>query len=505
MWVLSLQQTDSKIAVWHYCLLDNVQFHLLDCHLIMSQDTPNSIYEQKLNRYRTAMANGTPDTIPIRPFVAEATAKVANMTCQELTQDYEKAFEAVRICATTFDWDAVVPNMVYIWGLIPQVMGTRYYAIPGVGIDPNNCFQYLEPSEGAWMLEEEYDALIADPTGYLMNTWLPRTQQRLVAPGSPNTIENNLAWLKGGMAVMQYFTAFGTAVERLRTECATPAAINGILKSPFDIIADKFRGYIGLTMDLADDPHTVARAVDAMMPHMLAVAKGSADPAGILPVTIWMHRGCVPFINPRQFDRYFWPTLKPIIEELWADGHQTLFYAEGKWDYHWDAFLELPAGSIIVHCDRDDVFAAKKKLGHKFAISGGIPNSLLSFGTPDEVRRFCRKVISEVAIDGGYIADAGAIMQNDTSIDNLRAMTDTFREFGGYSRSSPAPVRKPFTVGHRDSRLEAGTRPAGSVEPWDGIKKQFAEIVGDETIVRQSWEGMDAWAYAFLWHMVVSF
>ncbi len=471
----------------------------------MSTPTPASLYDQKLQRYRIAMANGTPDTIPIRPFIAEGTAKLANMTCQELTQDYEKAFEAARITAKAFDWDAVVPNMVYVWGLISQVMGSRYYAIPGVGIAPDNCFQYLEPADGAWMEEDEYEDLIADPTGYLLNTWLPRTQKRLVAPGQPNTATNNLAWLKGGMALMQYFLAFGTAVERLRTECSTPAAINGILKSPFDIIADKFRGYIGLTMDLADHPQTVARAVDAMMPHMLAVAKGTADPAGILPVTIWMHRGCVPFINPQQFDRYFWPSLKPIIEELWADGHQTLFYAEGKWDYHWDSFLELPAGSIIFHCDRDDVFAAKKKLGHKFAISGGIPNRLLSFGTAEEVRSFCRKVISEVAVDGGYIADASAIMQNDVSIENLRVMTDTFREFGGYSRSTAMPQPKPFTVDEPDPRFKAGIRPAGTVEPWNGIKEQFDEILGDEEIVRQSWEGMDAWAYAFLWHMVVSF
>ncbi|MEI8039512.1 MAG: hypothetical protein WCJ14_14085 [Verrucomicrobiota bacterium] len=135
------------------------------------------------------------------------------------------------------------------------------------------------------------------------------------------------------------------------------------MKSPFDIIADKFRGYIGMTMDMHERPDEVMAAVEAMMPHMLAIAKASADPARILPVSIWMHRGCVPFINPQQFDRYFWPTLKPIIEELWADGHQTLFYAEGKWHHHWDRFLELPEGSIIMHCDRDDVFAAKKKFG----------------------------------------------------------------------------------------------------------------------------------------------
>lgn len=183
------------------------------------------------------------------------------------------------------------------------------------------------------------------------------------------------------------------------------------------------------------------------------------------------------------------------------------FHAEGKWHHHWDRFLELPEGSIIVHCDRDDVFAAKKKLGHKFAISGGIPNTLLSFGKPDEVRAFCRKVIREVAVDGGYIADAGAIMQTDTSIENMRVMTDTFREFGSYSQSSSAPVPPPFALSARDPHLVQNgvARPAGIVEPWANAKSTLPEIMGDEGLVRSTWQNLDAWAYSFLWHCVVSF
>ncbi|WP_168565803.1 uroporphyrinogen decarboxylase family protein [Crateriforma spongiae] len=470
----------------------------------MNDDT----YAERLQRYRVAMANGTPDRIPIRPFVAEATATIAGMTCQDVTQDYEKAFEAVRVAAKKFGWDAVVPNMVYVWGLIPQLMGTRYLAIPGVGLDANNCFQYKEPPEDqAWMRSDEYQALAADPTGFLLETWMPRTQSRVCGPGQSNTTENNLAWLKGGMAVMQYFNALGQAVQQLRVECQTPAAICGILKSPFDIIADKFRGYLGMTYDLFERPAEVMAAVEALMPHMLEVAKASADPDRVLPVTIWMHRGCVPLINQDQFDRFYWPTLKPIIEELWADGHQTLFYAEGKWHHHWDAFLELPAGSIIVHCDQDDVFEAKKKLGHKFAISGGIPNRLLSFADADDVRRFCKKVIAEVAVDGGYIADAGAIMQNDTSIENLRVMTETFRDFGTYSQSSGSmPVESSIAKPANGRYVgDESDRPAGVVQPWAAVRQDWPEMTGDESVVRSSWQGIDAWAYAFLWHMVVSF
>ena len=390
-------------------------------------------YQQRLTRYVTAMRNEKPDMVPIRPFVAEFTSKYSGMDCQQVTQDYQLAFDAAVRCATDFDWDAVVANMVYVWGTIPQVLGTKYLAVPGVGLDRDTGFQYVEPPEDkAWMQPEDYDALIEDPTGYVLNVWLPRTNRGLAPPGEVNTTENNLAWLKGGMAVMQYFTGFGSQIQRLREECGTVSAIAGILKSPFDIIADKFRGYLGLTMDLFERPEKVLAAAEALLPHMLHVALSTADPEKQVPVTIWMHRGCVPFITPEQYDRYYWPTLKPIIEELWANGHQTLFYAEGRWKHHWESFRELPEGSIIYHCDQDDVFEAHAALGDRFAISGGIPNVLLSFGKPGEVRDYCKKVIDEVATDGGYIMDAGAIMQNDTSIENIKAMTEFTREYGVY-------------------------------------------------------------------------
>ena len=77
-------------------------------------------------------------------------------------------------------------------------------------------------------------------------------------------------------------------------------------------------------------------------------------------------------------------------------------------------FAELPDQSIVYHVDQDDIFDVHKKIGHKFCLSGGIPNFLLSYGTPQEVRDCCKKVIEGVARDGGYIMDAGAIMQNDT-------------------------------------------------------------------------------------------
>jgi uroporphyrinogen-III decarboxylase len=391
------------------------------------------LYAERLKRYVTAMRNEKPDKIPIRPFVAEFTAKYAGYTCQEVTHDFEKAFDAARKCAADFDWDAVVANMVYVWTGLTQAIGLKYYGVPGIDVPPDMGFQYKEPPpEKAFMRPDEYDQLIEDPTGYLFNVWLPRVSADVSPIGEPTSYRNNLSFLKGGMAMMKYFTAFGNQNALLRSESGTVSAISGILKAPFDILADKLRGYIGLTMDLFERPDKVLAACEALTPHLTHVALSGADPDKNVPIGFWMHRGCVPFISHEHFNKFYWPTLKPIIEEIWAHGHQVLFYAEGDWNAHLKSFAELPNQSIVYHVDKADIFEAHKAIGNKFCISGGIPNSLLGFGTPNEVRDYCKKVIDGVAKDGGYILDASAIIQNDAKVENIQAMTDFTREYGAY-------------------------------------------------------------------------
>ncbi|MCG2683092.1 MAG: hypothetical protein L6306_05695 [Planctomycetales bacterium] len=391
------------------------------------------LYRQRLDRYVTAMRNEKPDRIPIRPFVAEFTAKYAGYTIQEVTQDYQKAFAAARKCAADFDWDAVVGNMVYGWSGLTQAIGLKYYATPGVDLPPDTGFQYREPPEDeAWMRPDEYDLLIADPTGYLFNVWLPRVSRDVSPIGEPTSLRNNLSFLKGGMAMLGYFGGFGTQAALLRSESGTVSAISGILKAPLDILADKLRGYKGMCTDLFRQPKKVQAACEALAPHLLQVALSGADPKKNVPIGLWLHRGCPPFLSPNQFEQYYWPTLKWIIEELWSRGHQTLLYAEGEWNPVLKWIAELPERSIVYHVDRGDIFEVHKAVGDKFCISGGIPNDLLAFGTPDEVRECCKRVIDGVARDGGYIMDASAIMQDDTKVENLRAMTEFTREYGAY-------------------------------------------------------------------------
>ena len=124
------------------------------------------------------------------------------------------------------------------------------------------------------MRPDEYDQLIEDPTGYLLNVWLPRVAAPLVRPGQGVTPEHNLSLIKGAMAMMQFFQDLGLQEQWLRNEAGTVPAIAGMLRAPLDILADKLRGYLGLLEDLRTQPQKGAgrlrgadAALDALRPR----------------------------------------------------------------------------------------------------------------------------------------------------------------------------------------------------------------------------------------------
>lgn len=464
----------------------------------MTRD-PQQLYSERLTRYVTAMRRGVPDCVPIRPFAAEFAARHAGLTCQEVTHDYHKAFDAVYRCAQDYDWDAVVANMVYVWTGLTQAMGLRYYAIPGIDVPPDVGFQYCEPSlERAFMHREEYDRLIDDPTRFLLDVWLPR-----VSTEFEDSYRSKLALVKGGMAMLSYFGGFGEAVGRLKNEYGTVSAISGMLKAPLDILADKLRGYVGLAYDLKEIPEKVLAACQALQPHLEYVAISGLDPQHNIPIPIWMHRGCVPFISYELFDTIYWPTIRPIFDAIWARGNQVLLYAEGSWEPHLDRIAELPEGSVIYHVDKGSMDVVHRALGGRFCLSGGMPNDVLAYGTPEDVRGCCRKLIDTAAADGGYIMDASAIMQNDATVENVRAMTEFTREYGVYrspSSSTPAAGRPVAPA----ATAELTVRP-GVCYPWEEKLHTLHPISGDPVLARRIWEEVDGLAYTFAWHTLLGF
>jgi hypothetical protein len=305
------------------------------------------------------------------------------------------------------------------------------------------------------------------------------------------------------MAYNFFFNTWGAKTAELIQAGVVPA-VSSVLKAPLDIMGDKLRGYVNLCFDLHERRDRVIKACEALMPHLLNLVLGGADPAGNLPSIIWMHRGAVPFISQRDFEEIYWATLKPIVEELWAHGHQIIFYAEGKWDQHLESFAELPENSIIFHCDKTDIFEAHKILGGKFCISGGIPNELLSMGSVKDVVDRCKQVIDSVAQDGGYIMDASALIMNDAIIENVQAMIDFTLDYGTYSQSgsplmSLEEIKNVSRPDPNGLQYPEQKRKPGVCIPWEEKRQELPEFQGDEAAARKVWGDVDSMGYGYCW------
>jgi uroporphyrinogen decarboxylase len=76
----------------------------------------------------------------------------------------------------------------------------------------------------------------------------------------------------------------------------------------------------------------------------------------------------------------------------------------------------------------------KATFGNQLAFSGGLGvQSILPFGTPDEVRQHVFNTIKILGDRGGLIIGPSHVIERDTSIENIMAMLSAIDEYGIYA------------------------------------------------------------------------
>lgn len=79
----------------------------------------------------------------------------------------------------------------------------------------------------------------------------------------------------------------------------------------------------------------------------------------------------------------------------------------------------------------EDIFEAKKVLGDTACVVGGPPASMMEFGSPEEVKEYCRKLIDVVGKDGGFIMSTQIPLMS-VKPENLMAIKAAISEYGVY-------------------------------------------------------------------------
>jgi len=408
------------------------------------------MYRERITRINDVIELKVPDRIPVYLSSGFFPAYYAGISPREAMYEYDKFCAAWEKHAFDFEADVYGSSSIVGPGMAYEILDYKLYRWPGHGIRADAPYQCVEAE---YMKEDEYDKLIQDPSDFWLRTYLPRifgeleplkklstftsvvempfTGAYFLPYGMPDINASFEALLSAGQEATRWRKAVARC-DKVVMESGFPIFRGGATKAPFDTLGDTLRGTRGIMMDMYRQPEKLIEAMEKLTPLMLEMGVSGTRSSGNPIVFIPLHKGADGFLSNEQYKTFYWPTLKKVILGLIDEGLVPLVFAEGAYDTRLDIIQDIPKGSTIWQFDYTDMAKAKEVLGNTACIAGNVPISLLSTGTPDEVKVYCKKLIDVAGKDGGFILAPGASIDN-VRPENLREMVNFTKEYGIYS------------------------------------------------------------------------
>jgi uroporphyrinogen-III decarboxylase len=205
----------------------------------------------------------------------------------------------------------------------------------------------------------------------------------------------------------------------------------GRTRAPFDLLADTFRSFTGVSIDIRRMPDKVLAAVEALYPLVIKMGMPKVKPSKAVRIGIALHMPT--FMREKDFARFWWPSYKRQVEEFVNAGYGVNMFCEDDWMRYLDYLYDLPAGCEM-QFEYGDPKVIKEKLGKKHIIQGLFPVSTLRTDTAAEVERKVKEYIDILAPGGNYVfgLDKGILRAADAKPENLQILLKTVHEYGQY-------------------------------------------------------------------------
>jgi hypothetical protein len=407
-------------------------------------------YKASITRIRDAIQlKKMPERVPITLLPSMFPFINAGMTIQEAMYDYDKCAAAFKKFILEFKPDMHIGAAAPGPGKFYEILDYKLYAWPGHGVAPQHSYQC---NEGEYMKAEEYDLLLMDPSFYFRNFYLPRVFGALggfqMLPPLTGILEmygvafnfipyalppvqgTFKALFEAGAEALKWAMAMGGSNGELAS-LGFPNILGGFTKAPFDVIGDTLRGTRGIMMDMYRQPDKLLKAMERLVPIMIGMGIGASQQTGNPLIFMPLHKGADGFLSDQQFKKFYWPTFKQVMLGLIEGGCIPFPALEGHWGSRMEVIKNIPKGKTVWMVDQSDMAKVKGTLGKKACLIGNVPSSMLSLGTPDEVKAYCKKLIDTAGKGGGFIMGNGAFF-DEAKPENIKAMVDFTKEYGVY-------------------------------------------------------------------------
>ena len=414
----------------------------------MMKEPAERLYEEREKRVNDAVQLKEPDRVPVVGLFGFFPAKYAGITCEEAMYDHDKVMKAWADTIVEFEPDMDDnPFPGRVWGAILETLDARQLAWPGHGVGLNSVFQYIEKD---YMKAEEYDDFLFDPTDFMFRRFWPRIfgsmeplenlppvhsiysyggLARFAAFGNPEMKGAMEALMKVGREAQRMIASAETFDERMRS-LGFPSQFGALARAPFDVVSDFFRGTMGAMLDMFRSPGKLLEMVERLVP--IEIQSGlAAKERGASRVFMPLHKCIDSFMSPEQFETFYWPTLRKVILTFIEEGLTPMVFWEGDCTSRLETIRDIPAGKVVYWFESTDMFKAKEIVGDVACIRGNVPLSILSTGTPEDVRDYCKRLINHVGRGGGFIMDASTQF-DDAKPENVKTMFAFTKEYGQY-------------------------------------------------------------------------
>jgi uroporphyrinogen-III decarboxylase len=419
----------------------------------ISPDAEES-YRERVQRLIDAFSVEEPDRVPVIVAVGAIPAAAYGIDYHTAMYDHDKMAEAW----TRFndEYSGQLDSFAIPMGVTParayDLLDLRLYAYPGHGLPKNaSGVQFVE---GEYMMADEYDALIRDPSDFWLRVYMPRIfgalepfralfpltdfvelpASKLLPFTRPDVQASLQALIDAGKELSQWFERVRTFTSLAVASGYPSATMGAFCKAPFDTLGDTLRGTKGIMMDMYRRPEKLLKAMDVMADLSIASTLSSINASKGFRALFPLHKGADGWMSDAQFDTFYWPPLRKVVNALIEEGISVLLFAEGSFDSRLDKVNEFPKGAVSWLFDRTDMARAKKMLGDRCCIMGNVPASLMVTGTPGDIRAYCRRLIEDCGGGGGYVLSPGILGIDEAKLANVKAMVDAAREFGTYRK-----------------------------------------------------------------------
>jgi hypothetical protein len=408
------------------------------------------LYKERVTRFIKAIKLEEPDRVPVMLPLGNSPAYWGGANFRTLMYDYAKGHEIWKKFMEAFgDMDMFGGPSFVPSGRIEEAIPSKMQKLPGLGLPENAPMNQFV--EGEYMIADEYDLYMMDPSDYNFRVMLPRTtpffepfkrlppmrgmmmgnywlmalcdpEVRKIFEKLMSLTDEQIKWAQASMEINNYIRARGY-----------PSLWGGgiLLGAPFDHFADALRGTHGIFMDMYRQPKKLLEAMDWFLELTIDTSVKNfpmtASPICVMP----LHKGDDTFMSDKQFAEFYWPTLRGLLVAMINEGLVPMPFAEGRYNNRLKQIADTPKSGVVWWFDQTNMADAKKTIGDICCITGNVPTSLILNGTVQQVKENCRKLIEDCAPGGGYILGGGAHVDTG-GVENMKAMMDAAKEYGVY-------------------------------------------------------------------------